>query len=296
MPFPDFDPYLPFLHWGDFGVRWYALAYVAGILLGWRYAIRLVRNAKLWGGQPPTLSEVQIDDLVLWITLGVILGGRIGYVLFYMLLDPSQRGELFSNPLVILQIWHGGMSFHGGLIGVAVAMALFARANGIGIRKLADLVAPAVPIGLFFGRIANFINGELWGRGTDAPWGVIFCNDTIRKYNQGGCPAGIFPRHPSQIYEALLEGVVLFVLLRVATHRLGWLQRNGAITGLFLTGYGLARIALENVRSPDANMPEFPLGLTMGMMLSLPMLLAGLWLLWQGLKNPPQPVLDTPAA
>ena len=299
MPFPDFDPYVPFLHWqswGDFGVRWYALAYVAGILLGWRYAIRLVRNTKLWGANQPTLSELQIDDLVLWITLGVILGGRIGYVLFYMLLDPGQRGELFANPLVILQIWHGGMSFHGGLIGVATAMALFARGNKIGVRKLADLVAPAVPIGLFFGRIANFINGELWGRGTDAPWGVIFCNDTIRKYNQGGCPAGIFPRHPSQIYEALLEGVVLFVLLRVATHRLGWLQRNGAITGLFLTGYAVARLALENVRSPDKGMPDFPLGLTMGMVLSLPMLLAGLWLLWQGLKTPPQPVLDTPAA
>jgi phosphatidylglycerol:prolipoprotein diacylglycerol transferase len=296
VQFPDFDPYLPFLHWGDFGVRWYALAYVAGILLGWRYAIRLIRETKLWGGHPPTVSETQVDDLVLWITLGIIVGGRLGYVLFYMLFDPGQRGELLSNPLVILQIWHGGMSFHGGLLGVALAMVLFARANKIGLFKLADLVAPVVPIGLFFGRIANFINGELWGRGTDVPWGIIFCNDTIRAANSGGCPAGISPRHPSQIYEALLEGVVLFIVLRVATHRLGWLRRNGAITGLFLIGYAFARIALENVRNPDLNMPEFPLGLTMGMMLSIPMLLGGAWMLWQALKVAPEPVIEAPKA
>jgi phosphatidylglycerol:prolipoprotein diacylglycerol transferase len=296
VQFPDFDPYLPFLHWGDFGVRWYALAYVAGILLGWRYAIRLIRDSKLWGGHPPTISETQVDDLVLWLTLGIIVGGRIGYVLFYMLFDPGQRADLFEHPLVILQIWHGGMSFHGGLLGVALAMVLFARANRIGLFKLADMVAPVVPIGLFFGRIANFINGELWGRGTDVPWGVIFCNDTIRAANSNGCPAGISPRHPSQIYEALLEGVVLFIVLRIATHRLGWLRRNGAITGLFLLGYALARIALENVRNPDVNMPEFPLGLTMGMMLSIPMLLGGAWLLWQALKTSSQPVIEAPEA
>ena len=297
MQFPDFDPYLPFLHWsGGFGVRWYALAYVAGILLGWRYAIRLIKDAKLWGGQAPTLTEALIDDLVLWITLGVIVGGRIGYVLFYMLLDPQQNAELFSNPLVILQIWHGGMSFHGGMLGVALAMFLFARANKLSVLRVADLVAPAVPIGLFFGRIANFINGELWGRTTNVPWGVIFCNETIRKYNNGICPADVTPRHPSQIYEALLEGVVLFIVLRLATHRQHWLRRDGAITGLFLAGYGLARIALENVRNPDANMPDFPLGLTMGMMLSTPMLLVGGWLLWRAFKTPPAPVIDAPAA
>jgi phosphatidylglycerol:prolipoprotein diacylglycerol transferase len=295
VQFPDFDPYLPFLHWGEFGVRWYALAYVVGILLGWRYAIRLIRNKPLWGRREPILSELQVDDLVLWVTLGVILGGRLGYVAFYMLMDPAQRSELFANPLVILQIWHGGMSFHGGLIGVSLAMVLFAWTQKLSLLRVADLVSPAVPIGLFFGRIANFINGELWGRGTDLPWGVIFCNETIKSYNSGGCPAGLYPRHPSQLYEALLEGLVLFGVLRVATHRLKWLERDGAVAGLFLVGYSLARIALENVRSPDVGIPILPLGLTMGMLLSTPMLLGGAWLLWRAFR-PAGPTLDKTAA
>lgn len=276
MPFPNFDPVL--VHLGPFAIRWYALAYVAGILLGWRYAVMLVKNQKLWGGRTPTLTPLQIDDLVLWITLGVILGGRLGYVLFY------STSLIWTDPVEILKVWHGGMSFHGGLIGVTVALIGFALKNGIAPFRLSDLVAPAVPIGLFFGRIANFINGELWGRPTDAPWGIIFPN------------AGPEPRHPSQLYEATLEGLVLFIILRIATHRLKWLQRKGAVTGLFLVCYALSRISLENVREPDRFMPHFPLGLTMGMMLSIPMALFGLWLLWRGLRAEPEPTaVDEPA-
>lgn len=276
MPFPNFDPVL--VHLGPFAIRWYALAYVVGILLGWRYAVMLVKNQKLWGGQTPTLTPLQIDDLVLWITLGVILGGRLGYVLFY------STSLIWTDPVEILKVWHGGMSFHGGLIGVTVALIGFALKNGIAPFRLSDLVAPAVPIGLFFGRIANFINGELWGRPTDAPWGIIFPN------------AGPEPRHPSQLYEATLEGLVLFIILRIATHRLKWLQRKGAVTGLFLVCYALSRISLENVREPDRFMPHFPLGLTMGMMLSIPMALFGLWLLWRGLRAEPEPTaVDEPA-
>jgi phosphatidylglycerol:prolipoprotein diacylglycerol transferase len=261
VEFPNFDPVL--IQIGPLAIRWYALAYVAGILLGWRYAVGLVRNARLWGAAPPPANPEQVDDLVLWITLGIILGGRLGYVLFYA---PQL---IWMEPLEVLRVWHGGMSFHGGFLGVAVALLAFARANKIAFFRLTDMVAPAVPIGLMFGRIANFINGELWGRATDLPWGVIF-------------PAGgPVARHPSQIYEALLEGVALFVILRLATHKWLWLQTKGAVTGLFLAGYGLFRISLETVREPDAFLPHFPLGLTMGMMLSLPMLALGLWLIWR---------------
>lgn len=266
MPFPDFDPIL--FQIGPFAIRWYALAYVAGILLGWRYATGLVRKARLWGGQTPPVTIPQIDDLILWITLGVILGGRIGYVLFY---SPDL---IWTDPLEILKVWHGGMSFHGGLLGVTLALVGFARVNKVELLKLSDLVAPSVPIGLFFGRIANFINGELWGRPTDAPWGVIF--------PAGGPQA----RHPSQLYEAALEGLALFIILRIATHKALWLQRRGAVTGLFLLGYAVFRMSLEAVREPDAFMPDFPLGLTMGMLLSLPMALAGLYLIWRGMRDP----------
>ncbi len=278
MSFPEFDPVI--LHLGPLAIRWYALAYVAGILLGWRYAVALVRNLKLWGAAQPPATTIQVDDLVLWVTLGVILGGRLGYVLFY---DTS---IIWTDPVQILKVWQGGMSFHGGLIGVITAIAGFALANKIRPLQLGDLVAPVVPMGLFFGRIANFINGELWGRVTDVPWGMVFCNRTIEAMNGGDCPAGLAPRHPSQLYEAVLEGLVLFAVLRLATHRLKWLQREGALTGLFLVGYSLCRIVLENVRQPDAQMPHFPLGLTMGMMLSTPMMLVGAVLLWRALRRP----------
>ena len=290
MIFPNIDPVVHLgsfaLQWGPLALRWYALAYVAGILLGWRFATRLTRTERLWGGRAPTATPLQIDDLVLWITLGIILGGRLGYILFYMLLNGDQRAWLFAHPLDAFKIWEGGMSFHGGFLGVCVAIALFARQQKIDVLKLGDLIAPVAPIGLFFGRIANFINGELWGRQTDAPWGIIFCNETIKAANRGTCPAGPYPRHPSQLYEAGLEGALLFLILAFVVYRLKWLQRRGAIVATFLIAYGLFRLSLENVRNPDIGMPDFPFGLTMGMMLSAPMLLVGAWLLWRALREP----------
>lgn len=298
MVFPDITPYVPLLgpyefnigslHVGPIGVRWYALAYIAGILLGWRYAVGLIRNQKLWGGRAPTLSVPQLDDLVLWITVGVILGGRLGSVLFY------GTGE-GPDPWEALKIWHGGMSFHGGLIGVALALLIFAWRNKVSPLRLGDLTAPCVPLGLFFGRIANFINGELWGRTTDVPWAMVFCNRTIRDTYNGACPAGLVPRHPSQLYEAALEGVVLFLILRWATHRAKWLQREGAIVGLFLCCYAVFRMVLENVRQPDAGLDHLPFGLTMGIILSVPMLLVGLYLIWRALKRPLEPAPEPQA-
>ena len=285
--FPEFDPVL--IHLGPIAIRWYALAYVAGILLGWRYAVQLARSPKLWLGAQPAATPLQIDDLVLWATLGVILGGRIGYVLFY------DFASMMADPLEIIKVWHGGMSFHGGFIGVCVAVIGFARANKLNMLKLGDMVAPCAPIGLFFGRIANFINGELWGRPTNLPWGMVFCNQHIAAMNSGSCPAGVVTRHPSQLYEATLEGLVLFLVLRWATHKARWLPREGGVVGVFLLGYGLARVALENVRQPDQQMPDFPLGLTMGMMLSIPMALIGAWLIWRALHRPLAPQAEIAA-
>jgi phosphatidylglycerol:prolipoprotein diacylglycerol transferase len=296
IPFPDIRPEMftvPALHLGGltlgpFPVRWYALAYIVGILLGWRYAVGLVRNPRLWGERTPGVSILQLDDLIVWLTLGVILGGRLGYVIFYMLPLAEQRNALAADPLEILRVWHGGMSFHGGLIGVSLAMILFVRSKGLRLLGVSDVVAACVPLGLCFGRIANFINGELWGRPTDLPWGMVFCGHYIAADAGGGCAAGYGPRHPSQLYEATLEGVVLFLALRLATHRLGWLRRPGAVTGLFLVGYAAARIALENVRMPDAGLRDLPLGLTVGIMLSVPMLIGGAWLIWRSRRPEPE--------
>jgi phosphatidylglycerol:prolipoprotein diacylglycerol transferase len=260
LPFPHFDPVL--IHLGPIAIRWYAIAYIAGILLGWRYGVWLTRDARLWRGSKPTIDERQIDDLVLWLTLAILVGGRLGSILFY------NTSVIWTDPLEIFQPWHGGMSFHGAFLAVTGVIIWFAWRNKVDMLRLGDLVAPCVPFGLFFGRIANFINGELWGRPTTLPWGIIFPN------------AGPEPRHPSELYEAGLEGLALFVILRIATHHLKWLPRRGAITGLFVTFYGLFRILLENVREPDRNMPHFPLGLTMGIMLSIPMVAVGLWMLW----------------
>jgi phosphatidylglycerol:prolipoprotein diacylglycerol transferase len=297
LAFPDIRPEIftiPALHMGTltlgpFPVRWYALAYIAGILLGWRYAVGLVKNARIWGVRAPILTLPQIDDLILWITLGIIVGGRLGYVIFYMVPLASQRALLAADPLEVLRVWHGGMSFHGGTIGVILAILGFAAAQKVSILRLADMVAACVPIGLFFGRIANFINGELWGRVTSVPWGIVFCGPSIRTYDNGECIAGYLPRHPSQIYEASLEGAVLFLALRWATHRTGWLRRDGAVTGLFLIGYGAIRVALEQVRNPDAGLDRLPLGLTMGIILSVPMVLAGAWLIWRAFRGPVVP-------
>jgi phosphatidylglycerol:prolipoprotein diacylglycerol transferase len=266
VPFPDFDPVL--VHLGPFAIRWYALAYIAGILLGWRYAATLLKAPSLWTRRPPPLSVERLDDLILWITLGVIVGGRLGHTLFY---TPEL---IWRDPMEILKVWHGGMSFHGGALGVLLAISLFAWRNRLEVLRVGDLIAASTPIGLFFGRIANFINGELWGRPTTLPWGIIFPG------------AGPLPRHPSQLYEAALEGLGLFALLAWAVWGKRWTGRRGVIMGLFVLGYGLVRISLENVREPDAYMPHFPLGLTMGMMLSAPMVIGGAWLVWRGLREP----------
>lgn len=273
MPFPDFDPIL--IQIGPFAIRWYALAYVAGILLGWRLALGLVKNARLSAARGPAATPEQIDDLILWVTLGVILGGRLGHVLFY---TPKL---IWTDPLEILKVWHGGMSFHGGAIGVLVAMVFFARSQKLDLLRLGDVVAAVTPIGLLFGRIANFINGELWGRPTTVPWGVVFPG------------AGPLPRHPSQLYEAALEGFVLFVILMIVVFRAKWLDRRGAVMGLFIAGYGLIRVCLETVRQPDDYMPDFALGLTMGMILSWPMVIAGLLLIWRAFREPVPAIPET---
>ena len=275
MPFPDFDPVL--LQIGPFAIRWYALAYVAGILLGWRYVAGLIKNQGLWGprGAPATIP--QVDDLILWITLGIILGGRLGHVLFY---TPSL---IVTDPLEVVKVWNGGMSFHGGALGVLIAVVTFARVNKIDMLRMGDAITAAAPIGLFFGRIANFINGELWGRPTDVPWAFIFPN------------AGIMPRHPSQLYEAALEGLVLFLILRWATHGAKLLQRRGVVAGVFFLGYATFRTFVENFREPDRYLPNFPLGLTMGMMLSAPMFIGGAWLIWRGLREPLATTADAPS-
>jgi phosphatidylglycerol:prolipoprotein diacylglycerol transferase len=277
LPFPHIDPVL--FHIGPLAIRWYALAYIATILLGWRYAVGIVRNQKLWTHRPPPADALAIDDLILWLTFGVIVGGRLGHVLFY---TPS---IIWTDPIEILKTWHGGMSFHGGALGVVIAGYLFARARKINPLSLGDVIVAAEPIGGFLVRIANFINGELWGRPTTAPWGMVFPG------------AGPLPRHPSQLYEAALEGIVLFLVLRWATHGKKLLNRPGVVLGMFLTGYGVIRIALENVREPDSYLPPFPFGLTMGMMLSAPMLLVGLFLIWRGMRQPLPPAIpaESPA-
>lgn len=267
MPFPDFDPVL--VQIGPFAIRWYALAYVAGILLGWRYVAGLMKNESLWGPRGAPATTAQVDDLILWITLGIIVGGRLGHVFFY---TPSL---VVTDPIEIFKTWNGGMSFHGGVLGVLIAIVGFAYVNKLDMFRLGDAVAGCVPIGLFFGRIANFVNGELWGRPSNVPWAVIF-------------PAadGITPRHPSQLYEAALEGIVLFLILRWATHRAGLLKRRGVVTGMFFLLYAAFRTFIENFREPDRYLQQFPLGLTMGMMLSAPMVLFGLFLIWRGLREP----------
>jgi phosphatidylglycerol:prolipoprotein diacylglycerol transferase len=268
VTFPDFDPVL--LQIGPFALRWYALAYIAGIGLGWWWGRRLA-DRRFWGAAGPPITKEQVDDFVLWVALGIILGGRLGYVLFY------SPGTIVREPLAVLQIWNGGMSFHGGFLGVVIATVIFSLRHKVDMLRLGDMVAPCVPFGLFFGRMANFVNAELWGRVTDAPWGVVFCNERLLQTYGGTCPAGPLPRHPSQLYEAALEGVALFLILYWATHIAKLLPRRGTTTGLFLVGYAVFRSLVELVREPDA---PVVLGLlTMGQTLSLPMLLVGLWLI-----------------
>jgi phosphatidylglycerol:prolipoprotein diacylglycerol transferase len=266
IPYPAINPIL--ISIGPFAVRWYALAYIVGIIAGWFYARALVASKKLWGGPAP-LTVLDFDDFVIWITFGIILGGRIGYVLFYNL-------PLYAaHPLQIFAIWTGGMSFHGGVIGCTVAIVAFALRRRIPVLSLADVIAGVAPIGLFLGRLANFINGELWGRPTDVPWAMIFPS------------GGPIPRHPSQLYEATLEGIVLFIVLAVLM-RLGAFKRPGVVTGAFLCGYAVARTTCEFFREPDVQL-GFLWGsgwLTMGMLLCVPLFVAGLAVLAVAFRQP----------
>ena len=253
--FPAIDPVIVQL--GPLAIRWYALAYIAGIVLGWRLLRRLVLSP------PEVATEVHADDFVSWATLGIVLGGRLGYCLFY------QPGLYLADPLGILRVWSGGMSFHGGMLGVAIATIWFCRKNAISLLGFADRVAVCVPIGLGLGRVANFINGELWGRpaGASVPWAMVFPRDPEQ-----------LPRHPSQLYQALMEGLLLFILMFVLSRREPIRARFGTLTGVFLIGYALARITGEFFREPDAFLGFLAFGATMGQLLSIPMLLAGSWL------------------
>ena len=286
MTFPEFDPVL--IHLGPLPIRWYALAYVGGIVLGWIYAARILKSDRVWAPGKPPLAGPQLDDLILWITLGIILGGRFGYALFY---KPVMFLQLFTGSslgerLELFQLWTGGMSFHGGMLGCTLAVLIYAWRTKANALSIGDMALAAAPIGLFFGRMANFVNGELWGRTTDVPWAIRFCNARIEQM-YGFCPAGNEPRHPSQLYEAGLEGLLLFIVLGLAVWKWKLLAKPGYVTGLFLVGYGASRALLENVRQPDVGMENFPLGLRMGMMLSIPMILVGAWLIHRAWKRPP---------
>jgi len=283
IPFPDISPELFSIDIFGFelALRWYALAYIVGILIGWRLVVRAVKASHLWAKNTAIMTPTQVEDLLTWVIIGVILGGRFGYVLFY------QAGYYLENPGQILQVWQGGMSFHGGLLGVVVAGLIYTWKYQIPKLPAADIMALGVPPGLFLGRIANFINAELWGRPTDLPWGVAFPGDAAQFC---GDVAGICARHPSQLYEAILEGIVLGAVLLWLVWRRGALKTPGLVSGTFFAGYGLARFAVEFVRQPDAQFisPGNPLGLawqasgyglTMGQILSLPMIALGVYLI-----------------
>jgi phosphatidylglycerol:prolipoprotein diacylglycerol transferase len=283
IPFPDISPDLFSISIGSmtFALRWYALAYIVGLVVGWRLVLHAIATPRLWAGAAPMTAE-QVERLLTWVIMGVILGGRLGFVLFY------QPGYYLSYPLEVLQVWQGGMSFHGGFLGVVIAAYLFFRGEKIPLLPAADLLALAAPPGLLLGRLANFINAELWGRPTDMPWGVAFPGDAAQY-----CPdvMGICARHPSQLYEAALEGLLLGAVLLWLVYRRNWLHQSGQVMGLFFAGYGAARFFVEFFRQPDAQFVTEgnPLGLafqtggyglTMGQALSLPMIIVGLVLIW----------------
>ncbi|MEI7875677.1 MAG: prolipoprotein diacylglyceryl transferase [Alphaproteobacteria bacterium] len=260
IPYPEIDPIL--LQLGPFAIRWYALAYIAGLVIGWQVMRRVCT-------QPPRiLSPVKIDDFLLWAALGVILGGRVGYVLFY------KPGFYLEHPLAVLTVWEGGMAFHGGFLGVIAAILLFAIRNKTDPFMLSDLVALVVPIGLFFGRLANFINGELWGRVSDVQWAMIFPR------------GGPLPRHPSQLYQAFFEGVLLLLVVAAVWRFTDGRRRPGLMTGTFCAGYGVARIVGELFREPDAHLGYLWGPVTMGMLLSVPVLAFGGWLIARAYRRP----------
>lgn len=289
IPFPDIDPVavtIPLPGGAGLPIRWYALAYLAGLLGGWWLLARLMRRDRVWGDRAP-VRPADLEALLTWIVVGVILGGRLGFVLFY------QPGHYLANPADILKVWQGGMSFHGGFLGVILATLLWCRRNGAEAMRVIDGLAVVTPLGLFFGRIANFINAELWGRPTTLPWGVVFPGEAAQD-----CPGvvGLCARHPSQLYEAGLEGIVLGLVLWLVVSR-GGLARPGLAGGVFVAGYGLARFFVEFVRVADAQFvtPGNPLGhvvggpvwgLSMGQLLSLPMILVGLAFVWRAMARP----------
>lgn len=276
LSFPLIDPVA--ISIGPFAIRWYALAYVAGLLGGWFYAKRLAARTEAWPPSPQP-KPVDIDDLIVWVALGVVLGGRLGYVLFYNL------GSYLAHPLEIFAVWRGGMSFHGGFAGAVLAIVLFSRSRGLNPLAMLDMAAVVTPIGLFFGRIANFINGELWGRpAPDFPYAVVFPH------------AGPVPRHPSQLYEAFAEGLVLFVIMAFAARRFGF-RRPGLLGGIFVLGYAVARIICEFFREPDeqlgflfgSSVQALSGGITMGMLLSLPMAVVGAVFIWMAARGYTRP-------
>ena len=282
IPFPEIDPAIFTIEIGGFAfsLRWYALAYIAGLVLGWRMMVWLMRRDRLWPGNRAPMTPAQPEELLTWMVAGVVLGGRLGFVVFY---NPVYY---LDNPAEILALWQGGMSFHGGFLGVIVGTVLYCRLKELPLLQVADAVALATPTGLLFGRLANFINAELWGRPTDAPWGMVF--PTVpREYWVDGVNV---PRHPSQLYEAALEGLLLFLVMWGLALLAGWLKRPGALTGVFFAGYGAARAFVENFRQGDLQFvtPDNPhgqavrfgtgpeaMGLTMGQILSLPMIVVG---------------------
>ncbi len=283
IPFPNISPeiFSIDLFGFDFALRWYALAYIVGILIGWRIANAALKRAALWRDGVPAMSPEQLENLLTWIVVGIIGGGRLGYVILY------KPAYYLANPLEIPIIWEGGMSFHGGFIGVVLAIWIFSRRHGIPLGSAADTIALATPPALLLGRIANFINAELWGRPTTLPWGVIFPGEAAQSC---ATVATLCARHPSQLYEATLEGLVLLVVLCWLAFRGGALRRPWLLSGVFFLGYGLSRFAVEFVRQPDAQFqgPGNPLGLavqwggwglTMGQLLTLPMIAVGIWVI-----------------
>ena len=285
IPFPNISPEIFSINLFGFelALRWYALAYIAGILIGWRLSVMTVKAARLWLNDKPVMTPAQIEDLLTWMILGMILGGRVGYVLFY------QPSYYLQNPQEILFVWQGGMAFHGGLLGVIVAGLIFTTRYKIPKLSAADVMALGVPPGILLGRLANFINAELWGRPTEAPWGVAFPTNAAQY-----CPdvIGLCTRHPSQLYESLLEGLLLGALLLWLAWRRDAYKTPGLIAGTFFAGYGIARFVVEFVRQPDAQFISDgnPLGLaieiggyglTMGQLLSVPMILIGAYLIRQ---------------
>lgn len=253
MPFPNIDPVI--FEIGFFAIRWYSLAYIAGLVIGWWYMKQLAARA------PQVCDGEAVDDFLVWATIAVVLGGRLGMVLFY------QFDYYAANPAKIIAVWEGGMSFHGGFAGVVIAGLWFCRRRGIDPLRFGDLLACVAPIGLFFGRVANFINSELWGRPTDVPWGVVFPN------------GGPIARHPSQLYEAALEGALLFLVLAILARQESVRRRPGLLMGIFVAGYGLARITAEFFREPDSYIGFLAFGTTWGQWLSVPMVIVGVYFL-----------------